>query len=84
MKVPCQRCGQPVEIAVDPPQIVNTPAISMVVVNHPKAGFCITCGTKVALYLQAAQMAWMACEMPAQQKSPIVLVPAGALPKGQQ
>lgn len=82
MKAVCQGCFEPVDFP-DPaePEFFNSPNKSLLIVDHPKAGYCFNCKTPVALFLRSAQITLEARPVQKKQQSPIIVASAGAVPK---
>jgi len=59
MQVMCAGCKQPIEL-VDPgtPTFVNLPASSLIVLEHPKQGFCLNCKTAVSVAILRCNFCW--------------------------
>jgi hypothetical protein len=81
MKVQCKVCGTPIDFADVRPEVLESPEVSVIVVEHRKPGFCLNCKAPVALTVANMNMTIMAMPVRREQRSPIVLAPAGALPK---
>lgn len=77
MKVVCERCGELVDVMDPDQQILNDPRSSVLVLHHPKEGYCFTCKSKVALFLKGAQC--MLTARPCGAKPNILVAPASAL-----
>lgn len=81
MKAVCEGCGSEIDFKVDEePRILNVPAMSVAVLSHPHTGYCFVCKTRVALLLAGVSLHLRARPVQ-EQKPPIVIAPAGALPK---
>lgn len=60
MKIPCVGCNTPIEIGeISKPQIFNTPSATVLLVEHPKRGYCLECKTDVAITLLSVQQIQM-------------------------
>jgi hypothetical protein len=64
-----------------PLQILNRPDVSVLILQHPKHGFCLNCKTKVAIMLANAQILLTAVPVEVKEPSPIVLASVGAIPQ---
>jgi hypothetical protein len=81
MKAHCTRCNLPVELADPPrPQIYNTPGVSLLMIEHPKQGFCLHCRTVVSVGLVGAQLTLAAMPVAPAKQDPVIVVPNGATP----
>lgn len=81
MKIACTKCGELVDVPDMPqPQIMNTPGVSLLVLEHPKPGFCLTCKAQVAVLIKGANLSLLAAPVVTPQKS-IIVAPGAALPK---
>jgi len=80
MQVMCAGCKQPIEL-VEPgtPTFVNLPASSLIVLEHPKQGFCLNCKTAVSVAIAGiGQLLLVAAPVPAAQQERLIVMP-GAL-----
>jgi len=82
MKVICQACNQEIDLP-EPgyPRIINLPAVSMIVLEHPHIYTCPMCGAHITFGLTGgAPLAVTAIPIPEDQKPPKVspiLAPSG-------
>jgi hypothetical protein len=80
MKINCTKCGQPVDMpAVPQPQTMNTSGASLILLEHPKPGFCLTCKVQVAIVLQSATLNLVAAPVVTAKEPPLIVAPAAAL-----
>jgi len=80
MQVMCAGCRQPMEM-VEPATLtfVNLPAASVIVLEHPKQGFCLNCKTAVTLAIGALeQIVLVAAPVPASARERLIVM-LGAL-----
>ncbi len=83
MKVECAKCKEPVDMPDIPqPQIFGRPDVSVVIVQHPRTGYCFNCKERVALHLAKIDLGMTAKSIePLKPPSPLVIAPASALLK---
>ncbi len=82
MKAQCKQCGSIVDFAEVKAEVINVPNMSVVVIPHERPGFCLGCKSKVSVMIASINLNLMAAPVAEQKKSPIVIVPGGALPGG--
>jgi hypothetical protein len=63
------------------PQIMNTPGTSLILLEHSKQGFCLSCKLPVAVALRGANLQLQAVPVAPPVQQPIILAP-GALKVG--
>jgi hypothetical protein len=76
MKVNCARCNEHVDIEEPPkPQILNTPGASVLLIEHPKSGFCLNCKAPVRVALQSADLRLIGVPIVPEKRDPATTVP---------
>lgn len=82
MKVVCMQCKNMIDAGELPkPQIINTPGVSLLVLEHPKRAFCIECKSDVAVTLLGANLQLGMMPIGKAEQSPIIMPAGGPLPK---
>jgi hypothetical protein len=77
VKVNCARCNEQVDIDELPkPQIMNTPGVSVLVIEHPKGGFCLGCRAPLRVALQGAELRMIGVPIVPEKKDPAIVAPA--------
>ena len=78
MKIMCVGCKQPVDVPdLGQPRIINTPVVSMLLIEHPEQVLCPTCKVPVVAMLTGAQMQIVAAPVPVKEQAPVILAPNG-------
>lgn len=79
IKVNCNGCHQPIEIAAPELEIFNAAHVSSIVVGHRFSARCENCRKPVILQVLGVQLNVIAVPMEPQEKSPIILPSNGHL-----
>jgi hypothetical protein len=83
MQIACAKCGTPVDMQDLPqPQIMNTPGASLILVEHPKQGFCLNCKVPVAVILTGANLQLQVMPIAPAKQNPIIIAPGMPKPMG--
>lgn len=77
VQLPCPKCGNPVQAAVEEPKVLNFEGFSLIVIEHSSSRFCV-CGISSVPGVQQIGGVGMGL-IPIQPKN--LVTPAADLPK---
>ena len=79
--MPCEACGNPVEMEIDSVRFSNGIGSTVVVMEHPKQAVCPTCGTALHLVIAGfAGIQMKTARVPPSKRQ--LVVPAGPIRVG--
>lgn len=77
MQVICAKCNQPTDarIQLRPPQTINLPAVSVVIMEHPEQFACDKCGAILVPGIAKANLVLVSVAVPKPAEKPVIVIP---------